>query len=171
MRPYETIVVLRTDLAEEDSNKLLARFENVIASEGGAMDERRDWGVRDLAYLIAKQKQGHYYLLEYQAEPTVVKELERTMRIVEGVLRYVTVQQEHTGLPEPRVRESYDRDRRDTPLSEMRSSGRDDSASNETEAPVAAPAQEKTREAEPQAAVESESVAPVEAEPATEVQS
>lgn len=125
MRPYETLVVLRTDLGDEAA-KLLTRFEAVIASEGGTLDENRDWGVRDLAYPIGKQKQGHYHLLEYQAEPKAVKELERNLRIVEGVLRYVSVQQEHTGLPEPRVRESYDR--RDAPLSEMRSPGREEEA-------------------------------------------
>ena len=177
MRPYETIVVLRTDLGEEAA-KLLTRFENVIVSQGGTIDEKRDWGVRDLAYLISKQKQGHYHLFEYQAEPNVVKELERNLRIVEGVLRYVTVQQEHTGLPEPRVRESYDR--RDAPLSEMRSPGREGEAAGgvpankETESAVAAPAQaepvaqvEASVEAEPVAAAE----AVVEAEPVTEVQS
>lgn len=119
MRPYETLVVLRTDLGEEAA-RLLTRFETVIASQGGTIDEKRDWGVRDLAYPIGKQKQGHYHLLEYQAEPQTVKELERNLRIVEGVLRFVSVQQEHTGLPEPRVREHYG-DRRDTPLHEMRS--------------------------------------------------
>ena len=126
MRPYETLVVLRTDLGEEAA-KLLSRFETVIVSEGGSIDEKRDWGVRDLAYPISKQRQGHYHLLEYQAEPTTVKELERNLRIVEGVLRFVSVQQEHTGLPEPRVREHYDR--REAPLSDMRSGGREDASS------------------------------------------
>lgn len=119
MRPYETLVVLSTNLGEEGS-QLLSRFESVIRNEGGTIDENRDWGVRDLAYPIGKQKQGHFWLIEYQAEPTLVKELERNLRISEGVLRFVSVQQEHTGLPEPRVREQYDR--RDVPLSEMRSS-------------------------------------------------
>lgn len=125
MRPYETMVVLRTDLGEE-APKLLDRFQSVITNQGGSIDANRDWGVRDLAYTVAKQRQGHYHLLEYSADPTVVKELERNLRIVEGVLRFVTVQQDHTGLPEPRVREHYDR--RDVPLSEMRSHGRDDEA-------------------------------------------
>jgi small subunit ribosomal protein S6 len=120
MRPYETLIVLSTGLGEEDS-QLLTRFEGIIAAQGGTLDERRDWGLRDLAYPIRKQKQGHFVLLEYQAEPEVVKELERNLRISEGVLRFVSVQQEHTGLPEPRQRESYDR--RDVPLSEMRSAG------------------------------------------------
>jgi small subunit ribosomal protein S6 len=123
MRPYETLVVLRTDLGEEAS-RLLTRFEGVITGQGGSIDENRDWGVRDLAYPIGKQRQGHYHLLEYQAEPQTVKELERNLRIVEGVLRFVSVQQEHTGLPEPRVREQH-YDRRDAPLSEMRSPGRE----------------------------------------------
>jgi small subunit ribosomal protein S6 len=131
MRPYETLVVLRTDLGEEAA-KLLTRFETVIANQGGSIDEKRDWGVRDLAYPISKQKQGHYHLLEYQAEPQTVKELERNLRIVEGVLRFVSVQQEHTGLPEPRVREEYHR--RDTPLHEMRSSGRGDEPAAAAEA-------------------------------------
>ncbi len=135
MRPYETMVVLRTDLGEE-ADRLLTRFENVISAEGGKIDEKRDWGVRDLAYPIGKQKQGHYHLFEYQAEPQTVKELERNLRIVEGVLRFVSVQQEHTGLPEPRVREHYDR--RDVPLSEMRSGGR------EAEAPAAEAAVQET---------------------------
>lgn len=125
MRPYETLVVLRTDLGEEAA-KLLTRLQAVIQNDGGTIDENRDWGVRDLAYTIGKQRQGHYHLLEYQAEPRTVKELERTLRIVEGVLRFVSVQQEHTGLPEPRVRETYDR--RDAPLSDMRSMNREDEA-------------------------------------------
>jgi small subunit ribosomal protein S6 len=125
MRPYETLVVLRTDLGEE-AGKLLTRFESVILGQGGTIDEKRDWGVRQLAYPIGKQKQGHYHLLEYQADPQTVKELERNLRIVEGVLRFVSVQQDHTGLPEPRVREQYDR--RDAPLSEMRSVEREGEA-------------------------------------------
>lgn len=125
MRPYETLVVLRTDLGEE-ATKLLTRLQAVIENDGGTIDEKRDWGVRDLAYIINKQKQGHYHLFEYQAEPGTVKEIERTLRIVEGVLRFVSVQQEHTGLPEPRVRETYER--RDAPLSDMRSPNREEEA-------------------------------------------
>lgn len=136
MRPYETLVVLRTDLGEEAS-RLLSRFESVIVGQGGNVEEKRDWGVRQLAYPIGKQKQGHYHLFEYQADPQTVKELERNLRIVEGVLRFVSVQQEHTGLPEPRVREQYDR--RDAPLHEMRGPSRDEEA---VEAPEMAAAAE-----------------------------
>ena len=87
------------------------------------MDGSHDWGSRKLAYPIKKQGEGHYYLLEYNAEPAVVSELERTLRITEGVLRYMSVQQGHTGLPKPRVRESERGERGDVPLHEMRGGG------------------------------------------------
>lgn len=151
MRPYETLVVLSTNLGEEGS-QLLSRFESVIRNEGGTIDENRDWGVRDLAYPIGKQKQGHFWLIEYQAEPTLVKELERNLRISEGVLRFVSVQQEHTGLPEPRVREQYDR--RDVPLSEMRSSAPAAAAAEVAIEAVAEVADEQETAAELPAAAE-----------------
>ncbi|MFN2427357.1 MAG: 30S ribosomal protein S6 [Candidatus Binatia bacterium] len=164
MRPYETLVVLRTDLGEEAA-KHLARFQSVIVSQGGTIDENRDWGVRDLAYPIGKQRQGHFHLIEYQAEPQTVKELERNLRIVEGVLRFVSVQQEHTGLPEPRVRENYDR--RDAPLSEMRSPER----AEEAPAGAVAEAAELVDEELEGLAEVSEAATEGETEDATEVQS
>lgn len=124
MRPYETLVVLNSGLGDE-IGKLVTRFETIIRNEGGTLDASRDWGVRDLAYPIHKNAQGRYFLIEYQAEPPAVKELERNLRIIEGVLRFVSVQQEHTGLPEPRVQRDYG-DRRDVPLHEMRSGGMDE---------------------------------------------
>jgi len=116
-------MVLITGLGDETS-KLVGRFESIVRNQGGTLDATRDWGVRDLAYPIGKQRQGHYFLLEYQAEPNAIAELERNLRIAEGVLRYTSVQQEHTGLPEPRVSREYS-DRRDIPLSELRAGGDD----------------------------------------------
>lgn len=153
MRPYETLVVLHPSLGDETA-RLIARFETVIQSEGGSLDANRDWGLRRLAYPIHKQQQGHYYLIEYQGEPNVVKELERNLRISEGVLRFVSVQQDHTGLPEPRVREYGDR--RDVPLSELRSQGDDrreegpspdDAGTQDVSAPADAEPQETAEEA------------------------
>jgi hypothetical protein len=72
---------------------------------------------------------GHYFLIEYQAEGDAVAEVERTLRITDGVLRYISVQQEHTGLPQPRQREASRRE--DVPLSEMRSYGNEPAAVEE----------------------------------------
>jgi small subunit ribosomal protein S6 len=121
MRPYETMVVLSTQLPE--STGLIDRFASIIEREGGSIDARLDWGVRSMAYPIKNQSHGHYWLLEYQAGSDLVKELERNLRIAEGVLRFMSVQQEHTGLPEPPRIEERPEGRRDVPLSEMRSRG------------------------------------------------
>jgi small subunit ribosomal protein S6 len=121
MRPYETLVIIRPDLGAEGPT-LLDRFAGIIEGQGGSIDGRHDWGNRRLAYPIAKQTHGLYHLFEYQAEPGVVAELERNLRITEGVIRFLSVQQEHTGLPEERVPEP-ERGSRDVPLNEMRSYG------------------------------------------------
>ncbi len=119
MRPYETLVVLSTELGEK-APELMSRFESIIRDGGGRLDANHSWGLRELAYPVKKQSQGNYHLLEYSAAPEVVGELERTMRITEGVVRFMSVQQEHTGLPEDRRREPT-REREDVPLSELRS--------------------------------------------------
>jgi ribosomal protein S6 len=93
------------------------------------VDASHDWGAKKLAHPIHKQTDGRYFLIEYQAEGDAVAEVERTLRITDGVLRYISVQQEHTGLPQPRAREPYRRD--DTPLSEMRSIGSEPEAVTE----------------------------------------
>ena len=118
MRPYETLIVLNNELGAE-IRPLIERFETLIRSNGGTLDTSHDWGNRRLAYPIKKKHDGRYFLLEYTAAPPVVSELERTLRITDGILRYMTVQQEHTGLPQARPRDVGGRE--DVPLSEMRS--------------------------------------------------
>ena len=123
MRPYETMIVISPELGD-GGGELIERFEGILAREGGTLDNRHDWGLRRLSYPMKKQAQGHYYLLEYQADPSVVTELERNLRIADGVLRYMSVQQGHTGLPQPRSESSSD-SRDDVPFHRMRDRDRD----------------------------------------------
>jgi len=120
MRPYETMVVLSNELGE-NKKPLVERLEQVIRNNGGSVEVTHDWGNRRLAYTIAKQHDAHYYLFEYQADPGAVAELERTLRIADGVLRYMSIQQEHTGLPPVRAKEYAPREH--VPLYEMRGRG------------------------------------------------
>jgi small subunit ribosomal protein S6 len=137
MRPYETMVVLSNELGE-NKKALVDRLEQVIRNNGGNVDATHDWGNRKMAYTISRQHDAHYYLFEYQAEPGAVAELERTLRISDGVLRYMSIQQDHTGLPPVRQREYGHREH--VPLYELRGprghsgGGRDstaDAAANE----------------------------------------
>lgn len=153
MRPYETLIVLSPVLGGE-TQPLIDRVQEVIRSRGGQIDASHDWGSKKLAHPVQKQTDGRYFLIEYQAEGDVVAEVERTLRITDGVLRYISVQQEHTGLPQPRARDSYRRE--ETPLSEMRSMGADpDAAPAEQEAEKST--EESTEESTEKSAGEEES--------------
>jgi small subunit ribosomal protein S6 len=120
MRPYETLIVLSNELGE-GKKSLVDRLQQIIQQNGGVLDASHDWGNHRLAYTIAKQTDAHYYLLEYQADGPVVAEVERTLRITDGVLRYLSLQQEHTGLPQVRVRDTGAREH--VPLYELRGRG------------------------------------------------
>jgi len=107
-------MIVFSALLGDETTALRERFVSVVKDNGGTVDAELDWGVRKLAYPIQDQSDGRFLLLEYQAEPAVVAELERTLRIADGVLRYISVQQDHTGLPKERPAEPpRDQDHRD----------------------------------------------------------
>jgi small subunit ribosomal protein S6 len=93
MYPYETLFILQADLAEAQTREMIERTRRLIEGLEGTVREVDEWGVRDLAYPINKQRRGYYVLIEYNAKPEVVWELERTMKIADEVLRFVSVRQ------------------------------------------------------------------------------
>ncbi len=94
MRKYETLLLLSPELAEEERGKLLETFSDVIEREQGQDLTLDHWGMRDLAYPVQKQMRGYYVRLEYGAPNHTVAELERNIRIAEGVFKFVTVKLE-----------------------------------------------------------------------------
>lgn len=65
------------------------------------MSQVQEWGLRDLAYLIAKQRRAFYVLYEYRATPKAVAEIERNLRLADPALRFVTVRQAENAPPAP----------------------------------------------------------------------
>ncbi len=90
MRKYETLIVLRPDLEEGIRNEMIEKFREIISAEGEVTNVD-EWGNKKLAYEIEKLREGYYVLVEYNAETTLPKELERNLKISENVLRYMTV--------------------------------------------------------------------------------
>src|SRR5690606_13780018 len=90
---YETVVIIRPDLDDADTYAIVERLEAAIAENGGALLIRDDWGKRKLAYPIEKHQKGHYVLLNYIAPASLVTELERRTRIIDTVIRFLTVKQ------------------------------------------------------------------------------
>jgi small subunit ribosomal protein S6 len=92
LRRYETIFVLRPDLGETQTKETIKRFEGLVASGGGELIETDEWGVRELAYKIERERRGYYVRLDYAAPGAVMNEIERNLKISDSVLRYLSVQ-------------------------------------------------------------------------------
>ena len=90
---YETIFVISPVLSEEDTTALVEKIRALI-SENGTIDSVEDWGKRKLAYPINDLTDGHYTLVKFTAGHEFPAELERILRITDGILRSIVVKQE-----------------------------------------------------------------------------
>lgn len=90
MKTYEMIYILDASAAEEVKESLSKKFEDVVtASEGGKVVSVDKWGVKKLAYPINYKTDGEYYVMTFEAEGAVVKELERVSDLTSEVLRRI----------------------------------------------------------------------------------
>jgi len=90
-REYETIYILRPNTTNEEVAEVNVRVRNLIESMGGKIINVENWGKRRLAYEIAKERKGIYLHWTYLASHHLVSEIERTFRMLDGVIRYLTV--------------------------------------------------------------------------------
>jgi small subunit ribosomal protein S6 len=90
-REYETIYILRPNTANEGVAEVNTRIKGVIEGMGGKILKVDNWGKRRLAYEVAKERKGIYLYWLYLAQPGVVEETERNLRMLDSVIRYLTV--------------------------------------------------------------------------------
>ena len=85
MALYESVIIGRQDLTPGQFETLLEKFIAVIQSFKGEIKKRENWGIRNLAYKINKNRKGHYMLLNIDGPPEAIKEYERLMRLDEDI--------------------------------------------------------------------------------------
>ena len=90
-REYEMIYIVRPDLEDGDVSTIQERTEKVIEDQKGTLLKVDDWGKKKLAYEIQKFNKGHFVLINYLGNPEGVVEIERTLRIDDSILRFLTV--------------------------------------------------------------------------------
>ena len=90
MPSYETLCIFHPELPEARVKELSAWMQKIVEGASGTVIRADEWGMRDLAHLIKKQRRGYYIRLEYDAPGATVKELERNLRINENVLRFLS---------------------------------------------------------------------------------
>ena len=91
MRIYEELFIVRRDATDEEVDPVIEQVKNVVTQAGGTLDKSEKWGVRRLAYRVAKQEEGQYILLQFTAGAETVKEIERRLRVSDVVLKFLTV--------------------------------------------------------------------------------
>ena len=90
LRPYEILVILDPRPSDEEAAAMLTQLGENAKSLGGEVTKIDNWGKRRLAYDIRKQREGTYAVFDVSAEPSMVKEFERQVRLNENVLRFVS---------------------------------------------------------------------------------
>ena len=92
MNKYESVIILRTNLTKNKLEEIILKIETKL-KEFAKITDKKDYGVRKLAYEINKQNEGHYimYQFEVNKENDSINELERIYRILDEVIKYITI--------------------------------------------------------------------------------
>ncbi len=108
---YEHVFLARQDLAQAQVDTLAENATNLLSENGGKVVKTESWGLKSLAYRIAKNRKAHFVMLEVDAPPAALAELERQTSINEDVLRFMTIRVDaHENGPSAMMRRA-DRDR------------------------------------------------------------
>ena len=91
MAYYESVLVFRQDLTESQVKEKAAKFTDIIKELGGNVKSTEFWGLKNLAYIIRKNRKAHYVLLNIELDGAQITELERRSRIDEDVIRFLNV--------------------------------------------------------------------------------
>ena len=147
---YETMYILRPDIAEDEVNNHIEKYNKLLQELGGKILDSQMRGKRRLAYQISKHREGIYVQLSHQGDGQHIFKIEKAMRLSEDVIRYLTVKQEGP-LPTPRS------SNKGSNQSDKKENEKDDSTTK-SESIVDESNDKKTETSEPPSAVIKESV-------------
>jgi len=91
VNPYEIMLLLDSELADERQNEIVARIRELVEKRGGTWQGEDGWGRRRLAYEIRHKGEAFYYLLQFDSDAETLDELTRVLKITDGVLRHMAV--------------------------------------------------------------------------------
>lgn len=94
MNKYELALVVSAKLDDEARDAVVEKAKSYITRNGGVIGEIENWGKKKLAYEIQHERDGFYYFIPFEAEPTAPAEIERHCRIMDNVLRYLIVRKD-----------------------------------------------------------------------------
>ena len=98
-RRYETLVLIHPEQGEPGAKDLTARIRSLIEDQGGTISQVLEWGTRELAYPVDKQRRAIYVLFEYRIGVRGLRETERNITLMDPVLRFISVGQAENAPP------------------------------------------------------------------------
>ena len=90
-RTYESIFIVRPDLTGDAYTAVIDKFKGVLTDQGASIIKVDEWGVRKLAYTVKKQNRGSYVLVIFEAEPKIILEYERRLRLDESIIKFINI--------------------------------------------------------------------------------
>ena len=93
MNKYETVFIINPSVEEAGVKELIEKFSNIINNDG-KVEDVQEMGKRKLAYEIKKNSEGYYVLINFEANPELIKELERNYRITDSVIKFIVVRKD-----------------------------------------------------------------------------
>ena len=108
---YEHVYLARQDVSAQQVEELTAQFTGVIEQLGGKVTKNEYWGIKSLTFRIRKNRKAHFTLLNVDAPPAAIVEIERQERINEDILRYLTVRVDELEEGPSAMMRKADRDR------------------------------------------------------------
>ncbi|MGB4658271.1 MAG: 30S ribosomal protein S6 [Mobilitalea sp.] len=94
MNKYELALVVNAKIEDETRLATLETVKDLVTRFGGVITSVDDWGKKRLAYEIQKMKEGYYYFIQFDADPSVPNEIEQRVRIMENVIRYLCIRKD-----------------------------------------------------------------------------
>ena len=94
MSKYELALVVNAKIEDEAREAVVEKAKGYVARYGGTVTEVEEWGKKRLAYEVQKMREGFYYFIQFEADATCPAEVERHVRIIDNVMRYLIVKKE-----------------------------------------------------------------------------
>jgi len=88
---YEHVFLARQDISGQQVDQLIEQYKAVLEGLGGSVGRVENWGLKNLSYRVKKNRKAHYALMDIDAPPAAIAEMERQMRLSEDILRYITI--------------------------------------------------------------------------------
>ncbi|MFH1479517.1 MAG: 30S ribosomal protein S6 [Candidatus Omnitrophota bacterium] len=91
MKSYEAMFILKPDLSSEDLGKTVSQIQEIVSKNKCSVDDMKDLGKQRLAYLVKKQKEGFYYLMNFHGDTSAIAKIKRSFSLNDSILRVLII--------------------------------------------------------------------------------